>query len=74
MSITVKTRHAYRMAPLGRNTVQDGDTPYRAIVVGAGPAGIAVVGNLLEQQVSPICWVDQKFISGRLDDWREVPR
>jgi len=46
-----------------------------AIVVGAGPAGIAVVGNLLEQYKSPILWVDDQFDGGRLNKcYREVPR
>lgn len=48
---------------------------YEAVVVGAGPAGIAVVGNLLEQKKSPILWVDEVFEGGRLNKYyREVPR
>jgi hypothetical protein len=48
---------------------------YEAVVVGAGPAGLAVVGNLLEQKKSPILWVDDRFNGGRLDRYyREVPR
>lgn len=48
---------------------------YGAVVVGAGPAGIAVVGNLLEQKKAPILWVDHKFQGGRLNEYyREVPR
>lgn len=48
---------------------------YEAVVVGAGPAGLAVVGNLLERDVKPILWVDGKFSGGRLHDYyREVPR
>ena len=48
---------------------------YEAVVVGAGPAGIAVVGNLLEQKRSPILWVDEVFEGGRLNKYyREVPR
>lgn len=48
---------------------------YEAVVVGAGPAGIAVVGNLLEQKKSPILWVDHVFQGGRLNKYyREVPR
>lgn len=47
---------------------------YEAVVVGAGPAGIAVVGNLLEQKKSPILWVDDVFEGGRLNKYyREVP-
>lgn len=48
---------------------------YEALVVGAGPAGIAVVGNLLAQKKAPILWVDHKFQGGRLNEYyREVPR
>ena len=50
-------------------------TKYEAVVVGAGPAGIAVVGNLLEANRKPILWVDEQFSGGRLDQYyREVPR
>jgi len=48
---------------------------YQAVVLGAGAAGIAVVGNLLEQNVKPILWLDDKFQGGRLNEkYREVPR
>ena len=48
---------------------------FGAVVVGAGPAGVAVVGNLLEQKMSPILWVDDLFQGGRLNKYyREVPR
>jgi NADPH-dependent 2,4-dienoyl-CoA reductase/sulfur reductase-like enzyme len=48
---------------------------YSAVVVGAGPAGLAVVGNLLERNKTPILWVDDKFKAGRLNEYyREVPR
>lgn len=48
---------------------------YKALVVGAGPAGIAVVGNLLAHKQTPILWVDHKFSGGRLNEYyREVPR
>lgn len=43
-------------------------------MVGAGPAGVAVVGNLLERNVSPILWVDEEFNGGRVNcKYREVP-
>lgn len=46
-----------------------------AVVVGAGPAGVAVVGNLLERQLGTIAWVDPSFESGRVHrKYREVPR
>jgi cation diffusion facilitator CzcD-associated flavoprotein CzcO len=40
---------------------------YEAVVVGAGPAGITVVGNLLEQKVEPILWIDDAFNGGRIN-------
>lgn len=48
---------------------------YQAVIVGAGPGGIAAVGNLLEQKKGPILWVDELFQGGRLNKYyREVPR
>ncbi|KAL4872194.1 hypothetical protein BDV12DRAFT_151672 [Aspergillus spectabilis] len=45
-----------------------------AVVVGAGPAGLAVVGNLLEKHLGKIVWVDPYFQGGRVDrKYREVP-
>ncbi|KAJ5092181.1 hypothetical protein NUU61_007051 [Penicillium alfredii] len=45
-----------------------------AVVVGAGPAGLAVVGNLLERQLGTIAWVDPSFEAGRVNrKYREVP-
>lgn len=47
---------------------------YEAVVVGAGPAGITAVGNLLENRVEPILWVDDAFDGGRVNKYyREVP-
>ncbi|KAF2769037.1 hypothetical protein EJ03DRAFT_363351 [Teratosphaeria nubilosa] len=47
---------------------------YAAVVVGAGPAGVTVVGNLLERKVEPILWVDDGFDGGRVNrKYREVP-
>lgn len=49
-------------------------TDYQAVVVGAGPAGITVLGNLLERNVKPILWVDDQFNGGRVNArYREVP-
>lgn len=46
-----------------------------AVVVGAGPAGVAVVGNLLERQLGTIAWIDPSFESGRVNrKYCEVPR
>ena len=48
---------------------------YAAVVVGAGPAGIAVTGNLLNRDLGPILWIDDKFDGGRVNRaYREVPR
>lgn len=48
---------------------------YGAIVVGAGPAGIATVGNLLDSGVESVKWLDPSFNGGRLNaKYREVPR
>jgi alpha-1,3/alpha-1,6-mannosyltransferase len=56
------------------NASPEPDSKFSAVVVGAGPAGIAVVGNLLEQAKSPILWVDEQFQGGRLNKYyREVP-
>ena len=48
--------------------------PYEAAVVGAGPAGITCVGNLLERKLTPILWIDDEFDGGRVNRrYREVP-
>ncbi|KAF7713888.1 Uncharacterized protein PECH_006743 [Penicillium ucsense] len=45
-----------------------------ALVVGAGPAGVAAMGNLLARQLGAIAWVDPSFESGRVHrKYREVP-
>lgn len=47
---------------------------YAAVVVGAGPAGVCCVGNLLERSCKPIFWVDHEFNGGRINKlYREVP-
>lgn len=47
---------------------------YEAVVVGAGAAGLGVVGNLLEVNKAPLLWVDEAFDGGRLNrKYREVP-
>ncbi|KAJ5752411.1 hypothetical protein N7520_009328 [Penicillium odoratum] len=47
---------------------------FAAVVVGAGPAGVAVMGNLLERQLGTIAWIDPCFESGRVNrKYREVP-
>ena len=48
---------------------------YAAVVVGAGPAGLAVVGNLLDRRCGKILWIDRHFQGGRINStYREVPR
>ncbi|KAI0200552.1 hypothetical protein F4808DRAFT_154615 [Astrocystis sublimbata] len=49
-----------------------------AVVVGAGPGGITVVGNLLDQRAETdrrnLVWVDPHFRGGRVNErYREVP-
>lgn len=48
---------------------------YHSVVVGAGPGGIAVLGNLLQQAPGqPTLWVDPAFQGGRVNArYREVP-
>lgn len=51
---------------------------YAAVVAGAGPAGLAALGNLLEQQppseTHKYLWVDPDFEGGQLGkSWRAVP-
>lgn len=54
--------------------MSDLNSTYEAVVVGAGPAGIVSVGNLLEKQVGNILWVDETFQGGRINQYyREVP-
>ena len=50
------------------------DIPHvQNLVVGAGPAGYAVVSNLLDAGSQPIAWVDPEFRSGRLASYLDVP-
>ena len=46
---------------------------YDAAVLGAGPAGLAVVGTLLDAGKKSILWADPSFDSGRLSIYGEVP-
>ncbi len=45
-------------------------------IIGAGPAGIAALGNLLDQGIEPskIAWIDPEFKAGDFGTlWRNVP-
>jgi len=48
---------------------------YKAVVIGAGPAGVACVGNLLEKIASTdlLLWIDPRFEAGRLSTYHRVP-
>lgn len=49
--------------------------PFEWTVIGAGPAGIAAVGKLLDQGIAPekIAWIDPAFGAGDLGEkWRSV--
>lgn len=47
-----------------------------AVVVGGGPAGLAVVGNLIDRITDgKVMWIDPYFEGGRIHrKYREVPR
>ncbi|KAK9815097.1 hypothetical protein WJX73_007434 [Symbiochloris irregularis] len=46
---------------------------FASLVVGAGPAGLAVATSLLDSACDPILWVDPHFQSGRLHSYLDVP-
>lgn len=55
-------------------------TVYKAIVVGAGPSGLACIGNILdrlretgEEGEGRVLWIDPVFEAGRLSAYPEVP-
>ncbi|KAK6438125.1 hypothetical protein LTR95_005670 [Oleoguttula sp. CCFEE 5521] len=71
----LSVRRLHRSSIVRQASVMDSPTQtYEAVVVGSGPAGITVVGNLLEQKLSPMLWVDKSFSGGRINyAYREVP-
>lgn len=48
---------------------------YRATVIGAGPSGLACIGNLLDllPSTDQILWIDPEFRGGRLASYPAVP-
>jgi len=46
---------------------------FQNLIVGAGPAGVAVACTLLDGGSSPTLWMDPAFQSGRLANYTEVP-
>ncbi|EFP75233.1 hypothetical protein PGT21_031886 [Puccinia graminis f. sp. tritici] len=47
---------------------------YQFVVVGAGPAGLTAVANLIDMGVSRIAWIDLSFSGGRMGEkYREIP-
>src|SRR5579883_2712872 len=51
-------------------------TTYQWAVIGAGPAGIATVGKLIDEGIPPreIAWIDPQFNVGDFGTiWRNVP-
>lgn len=46
---------------------------FKNLVIGAGPAGVAIASTLLDGGSTPTLWVDPHFQSGRLAHYTEVP-
>ncbi|OBT80120.1 hypothetical protein VF21_01203 [Pseudogymnoascus sp. 05NY08] len=73
-SFTVETNKLGSVERVIRDAPSASEHHYGAIVVGGGPAGLATVGTLLDEDVKPILWIDDKFQGGRLNaKYREVP-
>lgn len=47
---------------------------FQVAVIGAGPAGLATVGCLLDANVQSLVWIDGEFGAGRLALYEAVPR
>lgn len=55
-------------------TAQEGHGRYDALVVGAGPGGLAATASALDAGLGRVAWVDPEFNSGRVNArYREVP-
>ncbi|OBT49600.1 hypothetical protein VE04_10078, partial [Pseudogymnoascus sp. 24MN13] len=71
---TIDTKKQGTVERVIRDAPSASEHHYGAIVVGGGPAGLATVGTLLDEDVKPILWIDHKFQGGRLNaQYREVP-
>lgn len=54
-------------------TIAGASDHYKVAVVGAGPAGLAVLSTLLDMGHTSILWLDPHFNAGRLSTYTEVP-
>lgn len=53
---------------------QASSSSHQAVVIGSGPAGITALGNLLDQGIEDVLFVDPKFTGGVFNErWRAVP-
>ena len=46
---------------------------YKATVIGSGPSGIAIIGQLISRNIFPILWIDPNFDGGKMSSYRKVP-
>lgn len=60
-------------SPPTLSTIRHTASHVQNLVVGAGPAGYAVVSTLLDAGSKPTLWVDPAFESGRLSSYLDVP-
>ncbi|ORZ37620.1 hypothetical protein BCR44DRAFT_1036556 [Catenaria anguillulae PL171] len=73
--VTLPARRLHSNTPAAHRTMTMTTTPtYSAAVIGAGPAGLAVVARLLDTNPAhTIAWIDPSFSGGRLVRYPEVP-
>lgn len=71
---TFRLRFTHLRVDLARSLATAAGNKYDAIVIGAGPGGLTCASNLLDQGLSRVCMIDEKFTAGRINDkYREVP-